>query len=374
MGHLSGPQIMGLALWSYGMVLAKNCGQSQVVASLASHLGEKEKNLRQRLREWCWDKKDKQGKKRVDWPVSQNFGPLLSWILSQWPSRERRLVLAMDATSLKQVFVVLSISVVYRGCAIPVAWAILRAGKKGSWKEHWLHLFQGLQGAVPTDWLVVVMADRGLYARWLFEAIQTNHWHPFLRVNLRNLYRLKGTADFRPMSQLLPAPNSVWTGLVTCFAHNSIECALLACWGAHYKEPWLIVTDLSPDYASAAWYGLRSWIEDGFKDLKKGGWQWQNTRMTDPSRAARFWLAIAVATLWVVSIGGEADITQTTGNIDLLPPTHIARKTKKATPSSPRLLSCFSRGLIELWHVLIAQFPIFIGQFYPELWPLKTYP
>ena len=27
-----------------------------------------------------------------------------------------------------------------------------------------------------------------------------------------------------------------------------------------------------------------------------GGWQWQRTRMTDPARAARLWLAVAVAT------------------------------------------------------------------------------
>jgi hypothetical protein len=28
--------------------------------------------------------------------------------------------------------------------------------------------------------------------------------------------------------------------------------------------------------------------------------------MVDPERATRFWLAIAVATLWVLSVGGEA--------------------------------------------------------------------
>ena len=47
--------------------------------------------------------------------------PLLKWVLDQWASEERQLVLAMDAMWLKQLFVVLSISIVYRGCAIPVA-------------------------------------------------------------------------------------------------------------------------------------------------------------------------------------------------------------------------------------------------------------
>ena len=134
MGHLSKPQLTVLALWSFGIVLAKTCGMSQVVASLSSHFEEKESNLRQRLREWNWDAKDKQGKQRRDWQVSQSFGPLLKWVLSQWSSGERQMVLAMDATSLKKVFVVLSISVVYRGCAIPVAWAVLPEGQPGAWK------------------------------------------------------------------------------------------------------------------------------------------------------------------------------------------------------------------------------------------------
>jgi hypothetical protein len=338
MGHLSGPQLTVLALWSYGIVLARTCGLTRVVAMLASHLGEKESNLRQRLREWCWEKQDKRGKKRIDWEVSQSFEPLLKWILAQWSAGERQLVLAMDATSLKKIFVVLSISVVYRGCAIPIAWAVLPEGQPGSWKEPWLGLFQHLYGAVPADWLVVVMADRGLYARWLFEAIQACGWHPFLRINERSMYRPKGKADFLPMSQLLPSPGSIWAGWVTCFRNNSIEGTLLAFWGPQYKEAWLILTDLPPVQASAAWYRMRSWIEDCFKDLKRDGWQWQNTRMSDPARAARFWLAMAVAMLWVVSVGGEVDANLPPSSLDHLPPTHIARRTKSRSSRS-RLLS-----------------------------------
>jgi hypothetical protein len=373
MGHLSDPEIMGLTLWSFGIILSKTCGQSKVVASLADLFEEKESNLRQRLREWCWDKPDKQGKKRVDWQVSQSFEPLLKWILSLWPAEERRLVLAMDATSLKQVFVALSISVVYRGCAIPIAWAILPEGKKGEWKKHWLNLFQILHKTIPSDWLVLVMADRGLYARWLYEAIQDCGWHPFLRINLGSKYRPKGKATFLPMRQLLSTPGTAWEGEVTCFAHNSIKSTLLAYWGTQYREPWLILTDLHPQHASAIWYSMRSWIEGGFKDLKRDGWQWQKTRMEDPSRAARFWLALAVATLWVVIIGGEADANLPASNLEQLPPTHIARRSKFRT-SKPRLLSCFTRGIIKINNALTKQKPIPIAVFIPEPWPLKTYP
>lgn len=373
MGHLSGTQITVLALWSYGIILAKSCGLSSVALALASDFDGKESNFRQRLREWCWDKKDKQGKKRIDWEVSESFVPLLKWILALWSPEERRLVLAMDATSLKKLFVVLSISVVYRGCAIPIAWVILPEGQKGSWKEPWLKLFQRLQDSTPADWLVIVAADRGLYARWLYEAIRSCGWHPFLRINLRSTYRPQGTKAFRPMRQLLSTPGSVWAGKVTCFAVNSVEGTLLACWGAKHLEPWMILTDLPPENASAAWYGMRSWIENSFKDLKSDGWQWQHTRMSDPARAARLWLALSIATLWVVSLGGQADATLPDYDLDHLPPTHIARKTKIHS-SKPRQISCFARGIIRIVADLINQRPIALASFFPEPWTLKTYP
>ena len=46
----------------------------------------------------------------------------------------------------------------------------------------------------------------------------------------------------------------------------------------------------------ACGYGLRAWIEQGFKKIKGGGWQWHSTRMTDPARVERLWLAIVLAT------------------------------------------------------------------------------
>jgi hypothetical protein len=373
MGHLSGPQITVLALWSFGIVLAKSCGLSSVAMALAGSFDGKESNFRQRLREWCWDRKDKQGEKRVDWEVSQSFAPLLKWILVLWKPGERKMVLAMDATSLKKLFVVLSISVVYRGCGIPIAWAILPEGQKGSWKQPWLNLFKCFHGCTPSDWLVIVAADRGLYAHWLFEAIQGCGWHPFLRINSRSMYRPKGVADFRPMSQLLPSPGSAWAGEVTCFAKNSVEGTLVACWGSKHLEPWLILTDLPPQSASAAWYGMRSWIEDSFKDIKSGGWQWQNTRMSDPQRAARLWLALAVASLWVVSLGGEAEALAPNYDLSNLPLTHIARRTL-SHPSRPRIHSCFARGLIKVLLTIINQKNVALGAFIPEPWPQETYP
>jgi len=59
MPHLSKPHAVVLALWSFGMVVTKSCGLTTVAAFLATLLGKKENTLRQRLREWYWEEKQK---------------------------------------------------------------------------------------------------------------------------------------------------------------------------------------------------------------------------------------------------------------------------------------------------------------------------
>lgn len=164
--HLSRPQATVLALWSYGMVLAKACGITLVSAALALQLGGKEASLVQRLREWCYAAPDKKGAKRREVDVHTCFAPLLRWLLSWWPAYEPRLALALDATTLSDRFTVLAISVLYRGCAIPVAWKVVTAGAKGAWQPYWKDLLASLGGCIPAQWVVIVMTDRGLYAPW----------------------------------------------------------------------------------------------------------------------------------------------------------------------------------------------------------------
>ena len=179
--HLSLPEMAGKVSWSFGMVMTGSSSLTRVSEFIAKINHEKSNTVRRRLKEWYLDSDPKKGKKRRELDVSKCFVPLLKWILSLWNSEEKWLPLAIDATSVGQNFTVLSLHVLYQGCGIPVAWKIVKGTEKGSWKPHWLHLFQSLKDAVPTDWQVIVSADRGLYADWLFDEIRALNWHPFLR-------------------------------------------------------------------------------------------------------------------------------------------------------------------------------------------------
>ncbi len=366
---LSASQAWVLALYSFGMVMVHSCGLTSVAVFLATLLGKQENTLRQQLREFRYEGTAKRGAKRQEVVVEACFTGLLSWVISWWDDTDKRLALALDATTFKDVFTVLVISVVYRGCAIPVAWRVLPTQKKEAWKGHWQDLLKIVKGSLTSDWTVLVLADRGLYAKWLYQAIVKNGWHPFLRINQQGQVRACGDRRFRPLAGLVSKEHPLWSGEVVCFKTPTarLPCTLLARFDPIYTDPWLILTDLPPHVADVAWYGLRSWIEGGFKDLKRGGWHWHQTRMTDPDRAARLWLVMAVATLWVLSVGGlaEADLSPTA--LPYLPP-FFPSPARPKRASQPRLISCFARGIIVILVALIRGQAFPFGEFRPEPW------
>jgi hypothetical protein len=167
---LTQPQAHGLASWSFAIVLARSCALTAVAFALAKLLHHGYDAVRQRLREFYQEPAAKKGDRRRDLDVTTCFAPLLRWLLRDWQGHQ--LAVAVEASTLGSVFVVLCVSVVYRGCAIPVAWKILPATAKEAWKAPWLALLDHFQGLVPEGWQVIVLADRGLYAKWLFEGVK----------------------------------------------------------------------------------------------------------------------------------------------------------------------------------------------------------
>lgn len=200
--HLSKPQATVLALWSVGMILARSCALTAVSLFLAEGLERKPNTVRQQLREWCYEAKAKRGKPRQEVAVESCFAPLLGWVLSWWDGNP--LAIALDATTLGQRFVVLVVSVVYRGCAIPVAWTVLPATEQHAWRGEWLRMLRQVRAVVPRRYFVLVLADRGLYARWLFQRLVRVGWHPLLRINTGGTFRPAKSGQYRPLRELVP--------------------------------------------------------------------------------------------------------------------------------------------------------------------------
>lgn len=361
--HLSKPMVACLALWSLGIIVARSCSLTAIAWALASILGQKFDALRERLRDFYREASAKAGTQRAELDLNTCWAPWLSWVLDGWHGKQ--VALALDATTLGQKFTVLAISVLYRGCAVPVAWKILPATEAHAWEPEWKALLHPFRERVPADWKVIVLADRGLYAKWLFEAIVDLGWHPLLRINSQGKYRPAGWRRWRNLRTVVQRTGGRWQGRATVFKtpESQVEGTLLACWDEGYAAPWLVLTDLGPEAADVCWYGLRAWIEQGFKRMKRGGWQWQYTRMVDPSRAERMWLAMSVATWWLLSVGGEADEGVLPESMPAAPQTQRSRRPQW------RLIAIFHRGWVEIMAALLGRARLPLGEGRPEPWP-----
>lgn len=367
--NLSLPQVTGLATWSFGIALTRSSSVTKISELIAEINQEKINTVKNRLKEWYKEAEKKTGEKRSELDVEECFAPLLRWILSLRGNEEKWLPLAIDATNIKENFTVLSLNVLHEGCGIPIAWKIVKEREPGSWKPHWLHLFELLEEVVPEDIKVIVLADRGLYADWLFKKICQLNWHPLLRVKKTGTYRLKSKQKWQDISTVVEKKGDVWSGEVTCYKCNPIKCTLLASWQEEYEEPWFIMTDLAASEADISWYHFRAWIESSYRDIKSDGWQWQNTRLQDPERAERVWLALAVAMIWVISSGNqkmqEQYVREEKQETLSEPDKPAESKEKLVFQKVKRNTSIFLKGLIGIIADLLRGVGVRLGNLYP---------
>jgi hypothetical protein len=345
--HLRPAQQRGVAEWVAGMLAAESGCEGAILSRLEA-LGLPRHATRARLREVLADGADRAAPCGTSLDVERCFAPLLAWVVRWWTGQT--LPLAIDATSLRDRQVVLSLSVLYRGSAIPVAWVVLPHRGKGAWLPHLERLLTLLAPAVPATMTVLVMTDRGLWSPTLWRHICAQGWHPLMRIRPDATFAPAGQRRQRAR-ELVPGAGWCWVGAGVAYKEPAkrLEATLLVVWGAGQHEPWLLLTDLAPEAVDGSWYGLRVWIELGFRALKRVGWHWERTRRTDPGRVARHWLVLAVATLLDLAVGTRLEDAAQQG----LPPGHLRRPRSPAPPPTrPRRSSVFRRGLDWL-HTLV---------------------
>lgn len=357
---LNSRQAEVLSLYSYGMALTKHCGQTIVVVFLALLLYLKSQNLRQRLKEFTYEAGQKRGRKRCEVEVTQQFAPLLAWILQQWQDK-KKVVLAVDVTYLKDRYMILCISVVYGQTTIPVAWKVLRVNTQGEWHPVWLTLLAHIAPALPKSTQVLLLFDRGLYSKRLFEAIRSYGWHPFMRIREQGLYKRLSSKHWHNLKHLAYRGMSAHAFRVQCFKGDPLQAYLWLAWDEQHHEPCLLLSDLAPKHIKGNPYPLRMWIEAGFKDCKRGGLHWEQSKIPDPARMERLLFVIAVALFYLIRLGNS-----------VLSPAILA--------SDPvRRLSMVTHGWLHLLVSTIHHSPFTTACFRPYDFPLfypsqNTYP
>ena len=96
--QLSKPQAFGLALWSFGMTIAKACTLSAVTDSLSAMFGVSYNTVRERLRDTYREADAKSGDKRAELDLKVCWAPWLAWVIKDWSTKQIAIALGVCRT------------------------------------------------------------------------------------------------------------------------------------------------------------------------------------------------------------------------------------------------------------------------------------
>jgi hypothetical protein len=231
--------------------------------------------------------------------------PLLRAALSQWELKET-LYLALDTSQLPLGYVLIRLSLIYRGRAIPVAWRIIKHNSASVSYCHYKGVLQQALLILPAGHPVVLLADRGFVHRELVQFARAHHWGYRLR-GKSNTGVLLPSRRVTTLGKLCPPKGHVhfYQGVYILGAGIGPVNIALANPEAAGEEPWYIISDAPTDLTTLDEYALRFDIEEGFLDDKSGGFQVESSRLDDAEAISRLFLVLAVATLHFTSVGVE---------------------------------------------------------------------
>jgi hypothetical protein len=200
----------------------------------------------------------------------------------------------------------LAVRLLYRGRAIPLAGVCHRPGEQAApYPLLVADLLARVAAWVPPDTDVVLLADRGLSWPQVLDACRALGWSFLLRVQGHTRLRTPDAVE-GPLHARVPQAGTAWAGAGQVFKKAGWRAAnVVAVWPPTQVRPWLLVTDLPATRHRCAEYRRRTWAEESFRDDKRAGLHWEQSRVRDPAHAACLLLVLQLALCFLLSLGSQ---------------------------------------------------------------------
>lgn len=235
--------------------------------------------------------------------VQACFQPLIQSTLQAWEGAQ--LVLALDTSQLWGRFVIVRVSLIYRGRALPLVWQVLENASASVAFETYAPLLKTVATWLPAGVPVLFLADRAFGVNRLWRLLRDLDWRFRVRLKLSGqVYRADHSRT--KVGRLMPARGEVrfvhkiW---LTAKRFGPLYLALGHVQTPQGYEQWAIVSDEPPSLQTFDDYGLRFDIEENFLDDKSSGFQLESSLIRAAEALTRLGLILATATLYLVSTG-----------------------------------------------------------------------
>jgi hypothetical protein len=327
-------QAKRLVIFAVGIVLAERCTLSKV-AEYLPWLGKAD-SVERRLQRFIADDQLSMRRVQQEW---------VKWVVKAYESDE--VVLLVDETNLSDHLSVMMVGLAYQARCIPLLWRCYSHGDYPAEGQVKLiqNLLESIRAVLPSGIRPVVQADRGIgTSAKLLRVVQGLGWGYVFRV--QGSVRLRtATGKSLALGQFVK-PGESWRGWGYVFKKAGwLPSGVCVHWEVGQSQPWCLLTNTR---LSARHYARRVWQEEGFRDLKSGGWQWQRSHVWQPAHADRLLLVLALAYAWVLTQGTWLAHAATDLQHQILDP-------------DPTRYSIFRLGLRLLRRQLALSLPVYPG-------------
>lgn len=218
---------------------------------------------------------------------------------------EERVVLALDSSSLWNRYVIIRLSLVYRGRAIPLTWKVLERSSTSVGFSDYVDLLWYAPRLLPFSCRVLFLADRGFVDVELMKLAPLLGWNFVIRAKRSLLVQRANHAQTK-LGRLVPPKGEVHLIEVTQVTKQRFGPVSLAL--AHMRTPcgyqvWMLISSAPPALSTFDEYALRFDIEESFLDDKSAGFQLEDSEIRNADALSRLCLILATATLYLVSTG-----------------------------------------------------------------------
>ena len=187
------------------------------------------------------------------------YAPLVRTALARWT--ETCIYVALDTSVLWNKFMLVRLSLIYRGRAIPLAWTVLaHPSARVAFVDYRDMLYRAAELFTPGQ-RIVLLADRGFCAVELLQALKRLGWHYRIRAKQSLTVCRAGRHQGCPVERMLPGRGQarfiqqVW---LTRRRIGPVHLALA--WpaaGQKDLDPWIVISDEPTDLGTFDEYGLR---------------------------------------------------------------------------------------------------------------------
>jgi Transposase DDE domain len=235
---------------------------------------------------------------------AEHYQPLVRTALTGLKGQKVQLLI--DRVLLRDRHNLLVVSIGFRRRSIPLAWKALDHRGKSNLADQQDLITQAL-ALLPERVRVSVHGDSEFRARELFTWLRSQHCDAMLGVQGNTYVSLTPNGPRTLLKEwLTDRATVVYLNDIYLTEEAYGPVSVIAWWAKDDDGEWIVrgvTTNLPATWQTYVRGRRRMWIETVFRDWQSGGFHLDRCGITDRERVARLLLPLAIAYLWLVSLG-----------------------------------------------------------------------